>query len=80
MFYVNMFYVLYVFFVVFFKNMFYVFKSVQISSIFPRFVQKIKKKQLSCCHDHREEIYREETRGKLCHADIFSLLITNTSC
>ena len=23
---------------------------------------------------HREEIYREETRGKLCHADIFSLL------
>jgi hypothetical protein len=23
--------------------------------------------------DHREEIYREETRGKLCHADIFSL-------
>ena len=22
---------------------------------------------------HREEIYREETRGKLCHADIFSL-------
>ena len=24
--------------------------------------------------DHREEIYREETRGKLCHADIFSLL------
>ena len=23
---------------------------------------------------HREEIYREETRGKLCHADILSLL------
>jgi hypothetical protein len=23
---------------------------------------------------HREEIYREVTRGKLCHADIFSLL------
>ena len=23
---------------------------------------------------HIEEIYREETRGKLCHADIFSLL------
>ena len=23
---------------------------------------------------HREEIYREETRGKLCHADIFILL------
>jgi hypothetical protein len=24
---------------------------------------------------HREEIvYREETRGKLCHADVFSLL------
>ena len=31
------------------------------------------------CYDfvllyHREEMYREETRGKLCHADIFSLL------
>ena len=25
---------------------------------------------------HREEIYREETRGKLCHADIFSRLLT----
>jgi hypothetical protein len=23
---------------------------------------------------HREEIHREETRGKLCHADILSLL------
>ena len=26
------------------------------------------------CPGHREEMYREETRGKLCHADIFSLL------
>jgi hypothetical protein len=25
-------------------------------------------------YNHREEIYREETRGKLCHADILSLL------
>ena len=24
-------------------------------------------------YNHREEIYREEIRGKLCHADIFSL-------
>ena len=30
--------------------------------------------QMTECYRYREEIYREETRGKLCHADIFSLL------